>query len=116
MANVGSGDTGKTLIGNGNGKSPIYEEIGTNSGLTASSVVLAQGNNAFNVASPAAAGTILMSNGPFVDPSFQSGGSFVGNTITGDTGGALPPTAGNWNILGQQANTNPVMDTMCSGS
>ncbi len=28
-------------------------------------------------------------------------GSHVGETITGDTGGALSPTAGNWNILGR---------------
>lgn len=27
-------------------------------------------------------------------------GSYVGKTITGDSGGALSPTAGNWNILG----------------
>lgn len=44
-----------------------------------------------------------------------SGGD-VGQTITGDTGGAISPTAGNWNILGQQAGTIPVMDTIGSGS
>jgi hypothetical protein len=33
-------------------------------------------------------------------------------TITGDTGGALSPTANNWNILGQQAGTVAVMDTV----
>ena len=27
-------------------------------------------------------------------------GSVVGETITGDSGGALSPTAGNWNIVG----------------
>lgn len=43
-------------------------------------------------------------------------GAVVGQTITGDTGGALNPTAGNWNILGQQAVTVPVMDTIGSGS
>jgi hypothetical protein len=37
-------------------------------------------------------------------------GSGVGETITGNTGGALPPTAGNWNILGTStaAGTTPV--------
>lgn len=30
-------------------------------------------------------------------------GAVVGQTITGDSGGALSPTAGNWNILGQSA-------------
>ncbi len=39
-------------------------------------------------------------------------GSVLGETITGDTGGALSPTAGNWNILGQQAGTIAVMDTI----
>ena len=29
-----------------------------------------------------------------------AGGTTVGKTITGDTGGALSPTAGNWNVLG----------------
>src|SRR6187402_1239020 len=28
-----------------------------------------------------------------------AGGSTVGKTITGNTGGALPPTSGNWNFL-----------------
>src|SRR6188508_152884 len=41
-----------------------------------------------------------------------TGGSTVGQTITGDTGGALSPTAGNWNILGQQSGTIPVVDTI----
>lgn len=39
-------------------------------------------------------------------------GSLVGQTITGDSGGALSPTAGNWNILGQKAGTIPVVDTI----
>lgn len=39
-------------------------------------------------------------------------GATVGQTITGDSGGALSPTAGNWNILGQQAGSVAVMDTI----
>jgi len=39
-------------------------------------------------------------------------GSTVGQTITGDTGGALSPTAGNWNIVG---GSNGI-DTAGSGS
>jgi hypothetical protein len=38
-------------------------------------------------------------------------GSADGETITGDDGIVLPPTAGNWNIFGQQAGTIPVMQT-----
>lgn len=100
MANVGTAAAGKTLIGAGNGSSPTYASIGTNSGLAAHGVLIAEGNSPFVVASPGITGTILMSNGAGSDPSFQNGGSFLGNTITGDSGGALPPTAGNWNIIG----------------
>jgi len=39
-----------------------------------------------------------------------AGGPFA-ETITGDTGGPLAPTAGNWNIFGQPANTTQVMET-----
>lgn len=39
-------------------------------------------------------------------------GTGAGQTITGDSGGALSPTAGNWNILGQQSGTIAVMDTV----
>lgn len=38
-------------------------------------------------------------------------GTGIGQTITGDTGGALSPTAGNWNILG-----GPGVTTTGSGS
>ncbi len=46
-----------------------------------------------------------------------SGGSTVGKTITGNSGGALNPTAGNWNIFGAStaAGTSPVT-TSGSGS
>lgn len=40
-----------------------------------------------------------------------SDGTVVGETITGDSGGALSPTAGNWNILG-----GPGVTTSGSGS
>jgi hypothetical protein len=44
-------------------------------------------------------------------------GSKIGETITGNSGGALSPTAGNWNILGSSivAGTTPVT-TVGSGS
>lgn len=43
-------------------------------------------------------------------------GAGAGQTITGDSGGALPPTAGNWNLFGQLAGTIQVFDTIGSGS
>lgn len=46
-----------------------------------------------------------------------AGGTTVGKTITGDSGGALSPTAGNWNIVGSTvvAGTAPLV-TSGSGS
>ena len=72
MANVGSGAAGKTFIGAGNGASGTFASIGTNSGLTAHSVVIAEGTGAFSVASPSTAGQALISNGAGADPTFQT--------------------------------------------
>lgn len=46
----------------------------------------------------------------------STSGTGVANTITGDTGGALSPTAGNWNVIGQTASSIPVMYTSGTGS
>ncbi len=43
-------------------------------------------------------------------------GSLDAGTITGNSGGPLSQTADNWNIIGQVANTTPVMYTIGSGS
>ncbi len=100
MANVGSGAAGQTLIGAGNGKSPTYASIGTNSGLTAHGVVVAENLGAFTALNPGNVGFVLTSNGTGSDPSFQSLPSSGISTITGNSGGAQSPTAGNFNILG----------------
>lgn len=100
MANVGTAPAGRTLIGAGNTSSPRFASIGTDSGLTAHGVVIAEGTSAFAVAAPGPSGTILVSNGAGSDPTFQTGGTIFANTITGDSGGALSPSAGNWNLLG----------------
>lgn len=54
-------------------------------------------------------GTISITNGAG-SISLDVNGSKVGETITGNSGGALSPTAGNWNILGAStaAGTTPV--------
>lgn len=101
MANVGSAASGKTLIGAGIGASPTYASIGTNSGLTAHGVVVAEGNGSFIATSSGSTGQVLTSNGSGSDPSFQpvsASGSVT--SITGNTGGAEVPSAGNFNILG----------------
>src|SRR3954466_6611653 len=101
MANVGSGTVGNTLIGNGNGSGPRYAAIGTGSGLTIHGVVLAQGSGAFSATGAGSLGQVLTSNGASANPSFQNVGSLGAiTTITGDSGGAESPTAGNFNILG----------------
>ena len=130
MANVGSGSTGTTLIGQGNGASPTYAAIGTSSGLTAHGVVVAEGNSAFVATSVGTNGQVLL-GATGADPAFGTitspnstitfttganslamdvNGSKVGETITGQSGGALSPTAGNWNINGAStaAGTTPV--------
>ena len=54
--------------------------------------------------------SITITNGPgTID--LAANASAVGKTITGDTGGALSPTAGNWNILGSHG-----INTSGSGS
>jgi len=105
MANVGTGSSGKTLIGAGVGSSPTYADIGTNSGLTDHGIIVGGGLGAFEAIGTGIAGQLLTSNGAGSNPSFQSGGSSFGQTITGDSGGALIPTAGDWNILGSGSTT-----------
>jgi len=101
MANVGTGASGNVLTGTGNGTSPTFQAVGTNSGLSAHGVLLAEGNSPFTVATPGTAGNVLASNGASSDPSFQTIASLGGiTTITGNSGGAEVPSTGNFNILG----------------
>lgn len=72
MANVGSGAAGKTLIGAGNGASPTYASIGTNSGLTTHGVLIAQGNGAFVAISPGLSGQILQATGVSSNPAYST--------------------------------------------
>ena len=84
MANVGTGEVGKTLVGTGSGASPSYVDIGTNSGLTNHGVVIAQGNGAFVSSSAGANGQLLIgSNG--ANPAFAYLSSANGS-ITSTTG------------------------------
>ncbi len=57
--------------------------------------------NAVVSVSPSTSGFVLTSNGTLADPSFQSASaSGAVTTITGDSGGAETPSAGNFNIVG----------------
>jgi len=44
-------------------------------------------------------GSLVISNGPGTIDIEVDGGETVGKTLTGNTGGARPPSAGNWNIV-----------------
>lgn len=61
------------------------------------------------------AASVSITNGPGTI-NLEVNAAKVGQTITGDSGGALSPTGGNWNILGQQAGSIAVMDTIGSVS
>lgn len=63
--------------------------------------------HAFNIVG--GAGIDTSASGDTLTIAFE--GATVGQTITGDAGGALSPTAGNWNILGGEG-----IDTSGSGS
>ncbi len=70
-------------------------------GLTNHNVLVGAGTSTIGLIPPSTAGFVLTSNGPGSDPTFQanSGGSAI-MTITGNTGGAETPLAGNFNVLG----------------
>lgn len=75
MANVGTAAAGKVLIGAGNGASPNFASIGTNSGLTAYSVITGGTTSSGpfqNVSGVGNSGEVLTSNGAGVLPSWQS--------------------------------------------
>jgi hypothetical protein len=101
MANVGTALPGKTLIGTGNGASPTFASIGTNSGLTTNGVVIARGNGAFAATNVGILGQVLTSNGLAVDPSYQTLSALgVVTTLTSNSGVATP-SSGNIDIIGR---------------
>ncbi len=99
MANVGTAAAGKTLIGAGNGASPTFASIGTNSGLTAHGVLIAEGNGAFSATSVGILGQVLTSNGPGSDPTFQPISAAATETLTSDSGVATA-ALNNINVVG----------------
>ena len=72
MSNVGRGPSGQVYTGQGSPLPPSFRSLGTNSGLTANGVLLAQGDNPFVATGAGALGQVLTSNGPGVNPSFQT--------------------------------------------
>jgi hypothetical protein len=97
MANVGSGTSGQTLIGAGNGASPTYKPIGTNSGLTARGVVIAEGSGAFQATAAGTSGQVLQSGGAGANPAYSTA--------------TYPATAGTSGTILQSNGTNIVNTT-----
>lgn len=70
-------------------------------GLSNHNVLVGAGSATITNVSPSTAGFVLTSNGLSVDPSFQNVSiSGAITTITGNSGGAESPTAGNFNVVG----------------
>lgn len=132
MAYVGRGTIGHVYTSVSPSSSGKFSPIGTDSGLTQYGIVIAQGLSGFTASNALGNGQLLIgSNATNPVPanltagtgiSITNGagsitigvnGSVVGQTITGDSGGALSPTAGNWNIVSTSTNG---IDTSGSGS
>lgn len=60
--------------------------------------------------------TITNADGTAGNPNLVVNGGKIGETITGDTGGALSPTAGNWNIITNVTAINSGKTVSFSGS
>ena len=91
----------------GTGSITIVGNPGTNTlttqltGLTNHDVLVGAGTATITSVSPSTAGFVLTSNGVAADPSFQAASaSGAITTITGNSGGAESPAAGNFNIVG----------------
>lgn len=103
MANVGTAASGKTLVGAGSGVSPTFVSIGTNSGLTAHGILIAEGNGAFVASTVGTNGQVLIGANT-ADPAFATITS-NDSSITFTTGtNTLNMVAGG--ILAQQYVTN----------
>ena len=121
MANVGTGLAGYPLTGTGFLSGASFAALGTNSGLTANGIVLGNGLSPLTAMSAGSNGQVPIGNtgGAPVFGSITSsdgsltfspganslsitvaGGTTVGKTLTGDSGGALSPSSGNFNIVG----------------
>lgn len=114
MANVGTAAAGKVLIGAGNGASPTYANIGTNSGLTAHGVIVGEGNGAFVATAAGTAGQVLQSGGASADPVYST--ATYPSTATG-TGTILRADGTNWSATtSTYPNTNAINTLLYASS
>ena len=89
LGNSNVGTDGQVLTAN-MGADPSFDNIGTKSGLTAHGVVIAEGTAAFHATAVGVAGQILTSNGPGIDPTFQSAGGAGGTVDYADFYALMP--------------------------
>lgn len=129
MANVGTNTQGKVLTARGVTTNSGFLDIGSLSGLTDNGVIIGGGNDAFTASVAGTNGQVLIGStgaapafgtitspdgsvtvglGPNTLTLVVNGGTTVGKTITGDSGGAISPSAGNWNIV-SDANYNTLV-------
>ena len=119
MANVGRAPAGLVYTGRSNTAPPSFQNMGTNSGLTAHGIIVAEGNSPFVATAAGTNGQILIA-ATGADPAFATLTSTNGSitftpganslnlsttnaaaeTLTGNSGGAIAPVAGNINTLG----------------
>ena len=73
----------------------------TNGKLWIGSTALNAGSTHINVGTLTSPNSSIIVGYSSPNITITTNGALVGQTITGDSGGALSPTAGNWNILGR---------------
>ena len=90
---------------------PDTPSIASNVGFNGQVFIAASGLKPAFASLTSADGSITYSIGPNALDLTVTGGTTVGKMITGQSGGALPPTAGNWNIFGATvaAGTSPLV-------
>jgi hypothetical protein len=92
MANVGTAQSGRTLIGAGNNSSPKFAPIGTDSGLTQYGVLIGQGNGAFQATGQGILGQVLQSQGA-ANPAYSTA---TYPSLAGTSGNVLTSDGTNW--------------------
>jgi len=100
----------QAVLTTGTGGVPVLTSIATNGQLIIGSTAGAP------AAATLTAGTGITITNASNSITIAASGSVVGETITGDTGGALSPTAGNWNINAGNSSQHAGSSVSFSGS
>lgn len=92
------------------GGSPVSGQFATNGQLLIGTTAVNAGGTHINIGVISSTNSTITVGYSSPNITLDINSSVVGQTITGTSGGALSPTAGNWNILGAStaAGTSPV--------